>query len=757
MFRNRRTSQKPDEELIDKFKKTFPDVVSGASCAGGAGNSYTVDPAAVESVMQGRSGADSEDIKLHNPTPQAIEDFRFTPFLMDPTSFSFMSLTNQPPDCYTPTVGGMTTIYDHQAGDLHTPTLGSNLVTPLSIPNSLSGDLPIDPNADVNVYGFDNQFLPQQFQNLNPFAQQVSYAPSTFVHRDSGYDPMDRSGEVSSMDPLKMQETQPLNLIVSTVGLSEHMDVSSVMNSEKFRYAVTLRAPTAMIKHPDEIPVTYLNKGQAYSISVVDTAPPQDNTQPLMYRTYIRVSFDDEQQRSKPAACWQLWKEGRGSSEAHQRGGKLLAVEYVDPIQGGDDEHRHRQVELESASFDGFCVTWTPNPTTGASDCAISVRFNFLSTDFSHSKGVKGIPVRLCAKTELLSPRDGNSGAQNPEICYCKVKLFRDHGAERKLANDIAHVKKTMEKLKQQIAQLEMAGGSLSKRKRSSGSIAIKSSDNRPVKVLKNKRTWSIDSQNDGSRKLSVEEDLHLKLAMVQDMFSSTRPVSILSLRGDEHDDPDLYPVTLPGDLPESLSRQRNRESVPSIDAVSGATNTLSPTNSSVSSSPGHPVERQPSNHQHLQRDDSVDWSGAAVHHSLLNQPVKVQKLPRDGTSVSSGYIEAIDIDPTYRPPAEHPPKPIACFYIRFPSDHSGDDYYRAVYLTERTVKDLMNKILEKHKIDPDRIVRVLRINHDGLKIMVDDDVVRELPEGQDMVVEFSEATKAEVDTPSPAVEVILR
>jgi hypothetical protein len=86
-----------------------------------------------------------------------------------------------------------------------------------------------------------------------------------------------------------------------------------------FRYHVTLNAPTAMIKHATEIPVTYLNKGQAYSISIVDTQPSQMAAMPVTYRTFIRVSFEDEQQRQKPAACWQLWKEGRGSNEAHQR------------------------------------------------------------------------------------------------------------------------------------------------------------------------------------------------------------------------------------------------------------------------------------------------------------------------------------------------------------------------------------------------------------------------------------------------------
>lgn len=51
---DRISSQKPDEGLINKFKKTFPDVVSGASLVGDPLKTDTIDHAAVESVMQGR-------------------------------------------------------------------------------------------------------------------------------------------------------------------------------------------------------------------------------------------------------------------------------------------------------------------------------------------------------------------------------------------------------------------------------------------------------------------------------------------------------------------------------------------------------------------------------------------------------------------------------------------------------------------------------------------------------------------------------
>jgi hypothetical protein len=177
------------------------------------------------------------------------------------------------------------------------------------------------------------------------------------------------------------------------------------------------------------------------------------------------------------------------------------------------------------------------------------MRFNFLSTDFKHSKGAKGIPVRLCAKTQLLSSDVSGASIQNAaEICYCNVKLFRDHGAERKLSHDVAHVKKAINKLKQQITQVGSGTKGFSKRQqRRSGSKSIPAS--RLNKVQNHVRTWSgsytSDMKNIGSR----EKDLQVELATLQNMFTSTRPTSVLSLKGEELDDPDLYPIRLTGEL----------------------------------------------------------------------------------------------------------------------------------------------------------------------------------------------------------------
>src|SRR4051795_13023890 len=131
-----------------------------------------------------------------------------------------------------------------------------------------------------------------------------------------------------------------------------------------------------MIRSAEEIPITYLNKGQAYTMSVFDTTPLAPSASPIKYRTFVRVSFEDEQQRAKPGACWQLWKEGRGTNEAHQRGGKLLAVEYVDAASANEEDKKRGRVDIENSSFDGFSVIWSPN-ASGGSEASVSVRFNF--------------------------------------------------------------------------------------------------------------------------------------------------------------------------------------------------------------------------------------------------------------------------------------------------------------------------------------------------------------------------------------------
>ncbi|KAL8952996.1 MAG: hypothetical protein Q9222_001111 [Ikaeria aurantiellina] len=670
---------------------------------------------------------------------------------MDPNSMTFTSLANQSPGYYTPATAGASTYYHNKAGDLHTPNLGFNFGTPLSMPHSEGRS---HSTAGFEMHGFQPTFLDMHgLQTPSHGAPQQMFAPSSFLHHDSGFDTMNVSAvntprQQTIAGSVLDQQTHPGLLASRTI--EAPASESTFSSKDNFRYRVTLNAPTAMIKHADEIPVTYLNKGQAYVVSIIDNLGIYPSTIPVKYRTVIRIAFEDQQQRKRPAACWQLWKEGRGLAEAHQRGGKLQAVEYVDPNQGGEHDPKRSRVELEKPSFDCFSVIWSPAQGASLAECAVAVRFNFLSTDFSHSKGVKGIPVRLCAKTEILCPGTPDSPPRPvSEVCFCKVKLFRDHGAERKLSNDVAHIKKNIEKLKQQMAQVESGMKDVGKRKRS-GSMS-KGGSGRPAKVHKHKRTWSISSQGSGGRP-ALEEDLQSKLETLQNMFSSTRPYSLLYLKGFEDDDPDLYPVVLPGQSSEPTSgamlERRISTEQKASDIASTSDSDASPLSAHSMPMPAKASEQDFDTGSHLQDDwDAFTQFTNNNFHAFPLQsapplPGSSAKVQRNQSGAGmSQWIDTVGIDPDYKPPIERAPKPVACIYalLRGAGIVANDDCYKAVYLNTRTTADLVLSLAHQCDVEPSRISRTVQVNQKGLKIMVDDAVVRELPEGQDMVVEFAE------------------
>ncbi|KAI0382505.1 CP2 transcription factor-domain-containing protein [Hypomontagnella monticulosa] len=761
MFRQRTSSQKPGDELLANFRQQFPEITSVASSSAAgvpAPNTVTSDnPVLVPSGQEQHQTTSHDVFRDQDPTPRASgAEWRFTPSLLDPNSFSFSAFANQPPGYYTPTPGGTNTIYHPQAGDLHTPSMGigMGLGTPLSLPTS-EGAIQAGP-AMIDLAHFHPGMAPHQFQQpFNPFVQptppQPSFAPSSFVHQDTGYETMDHDGSpldsdshedhIGSMDATFHSQSPPNMLGFQHGRFGAPMTHLLPPSADKFRFHSTLNAPTAMIKHADEIPVTYLNKGQAYSLAVVDTAATMPIVPGTKYRTFVRISFEDDQQRQKPGVCWSLWKEGRGTNEAHQRGGKLQAVEYVEAGQPAEGDDKRTRIEVETASFDGFSVIWTPG-VNGAAECSIAVRFNFLSTDFSHSKGVKGIPVRLCAKTTALSSTDSSPMSEPTfEICYCKVKLFRDHGAERKLSNDVAHVKKTIDKLKQQIAQAESGAKDFGKRKRGGGSHIKGQDPQRPGKAPKHKRTWSMSSTSSagggsGTRP-SLEDDLHFKLQTLQDMFTSTRPVSILYLRGDDLDDPDQHPVSLPGE-PTDLTKVESKDSsvwqIRSARSSVAGSSLVSPSPSSMS--------------LHSQSANTTQWNDfsgsgeASTSRRPSEMPTKVPRTDDDGNL--SGWIEALGVDSSYKPPTEKPIKPIACFYVarRQPSEPENRELHRAIYLTQRTREEFISRIANKWAIDPATVVGVVRVLENGLKVEVDDDVVQAVSEGQDMTLEIAEVKR---------------
>ncbi len=121
------------------------------------------------------------------------------------------------------------------------------------------------------------------------------------------------------------------------------------------------------------------------------------------------------------------------------------------------------------------------------------------------------------------------------------------------------------------------------------------------------------------------------------------------------------------------------------------------------------------------------------------DQPTRVGKA--DDAGNLSGWIEALGVDPSYRPPAERAPKPVACFYVqrRKPPGSEARELHRAVYLTQRTLKEFVSQVAAKWSLDATKVLRAVHVLEKGLDVEMDDDVIAALAEGQDMTLDVAE------------------
>ena len=127
----------------------------------------------------------------------------------------------------------------------------------------------------------------------------------------------------------------------------------------------------------------------------------------------------------------------------------------------------------------------------------------------------------------------------------------------------------------------------------------------------------------------------------------------------------------------------------------------------------------------------------------LTSEPRHITSIPR--TDVGGrliGHIEVVGVDPFYEPLVEAIKKPVACIYIlyRDPRQPAHQRYYRAVYLKERTVMALVNSIALKWDLESTKIARLVYVlSGGGPDVEVDDHVIRELTDGQQIIMEVSE------------------
>ncbi|KAI9480738.1 MAG: CP2 transcription factor, partial [Benjaminiella poitrasii] len=176
------------------------------------------------------------------------------------------------------------------------------------------------------------------------------------------------------------------------------------------------------VTRKDEESITYLNRGQTYAIQLKDNLSKNE-----LISSTISIHFHLSKHRAITNTFWKYWL-----SQQSEPNPRLIEID-IDNSVGATN--------INLSSFDKISFNW--NGRTGAK---IMVRFKFLSTDFTKTKGVKGIPLRVLAKSHYLQEASTRMRDNQEESCFCTIKLFRDKGAERKTKDDAKHRTKLLEK-----------------------------------------------------------------------------------------------------------------------------------------------------------------------------------------------------------------------------------------------------------------------------------------------------------------------
>ncbi|XP_077349246.1 grainyhead-like protein 2 homolog isoform X1 [Lithobates pipiens] len=184
--------------------------------------------------------------------------------------------------------------------------------------------------------------------------------------------------------------------------------------SSTFQY--TLEATKSLRQKQGEGPMTYLNKGQFYAVTLSETGANKCFRHPISkVRSVIMVVFSEDKNRDEQLKYWKYW-------HSRQHTAKQRVLDIADY-----KESFNTIGNIEEIAYNAVSFTWDVNE-----EAKIFITVNCLSTDFSSQKGVKGLPLMIQIDTYSYNNRSNKPIHR----AYCQIKVFCDKGAERKIRDE---------------------------------------------------------------------------------------------------------------------------------------------------------------------------------------------------------------------------------------------------------------------------------------------------------------------------------
>uniref|UniRef100_A0A8D0GUF9 Grainyhead like transcription factor 2 n=1 Tax=Sphenodon punctatus TaxID=8508 RepID=A0A8D0GUF9_SPHPU len=198
----------------------------------------------------------------------------------------------------------------------------------------------------------------------------------------------------------------------ASVGAEEY--IYEQTTSSTFQY--TLEATKSLRQKQGEGPMTYLNKGQFYAITLSETGDNKCFRHPISkVRSVVMVVFSEDKNRDEQLKYWKYW-------HSRQHTAKQRVLDIADY-----KESFNTIGNIEEIAYNAVSFTWDVNE-----EAKIFITVNCLSTDFSSQKGVKGLPLMIQIDTYSYNNRSNKPIHR----AYCQIKVFCDKGAERKIRDE---------------------------------------------------------------------------------------------------------------------------------------------------------------------------------------------------------------------------------------------------------------------------------------------------------------------------------
>ncbi|XP_063042146.1 grainyhead-like transcription factor 2b [Engraulis encrasicolus] len=200
----------------------------------------------------------------------------------------------------------------------------------------------------------------------------------------------------------------------SSLGTDEFVFDQSDVGSDTFQY--TLEATRSLRQKQGEGPMTYLNKGQFYAVTLNETGANKRLRHPISkVRSVIMVVFSEDKNRDEQLKYWKYW-------HSRQHTAKQRVLDIADY-----KESFNTIGNIEEIAYNAVSFTWDVNE-----EAKIFITVNCLSTDFSSQKGVKGLPLMIQIDTYSYNNRSNKPLHR----AFCQIKVFCDKGAERKIRDE---------------------------------------------------------------------------------------------------------------------------------------------------------------------------------------------------------------------------------------------------------------------------------------------------------------------------------